>query len=225
MRKGFLVQGTARVAHWIFPFNKCELLPSSREQRPTSKQPTQVAEGEEDVTALSNGFPETAGRRPTKRSPAFFSPPSNVSSPSWEEGGAWGNTFPIGSVETPVSNLPPEGHQSTSSSSRRNVQRASEISPQPPTTIQGRTNVPPVVTASALLSLQCRMCNASPTVGSRPTATMCGHIFCSEYVPRIPGATAVGLTPRSVGVSHNTSCRLPDVPCATVPSCYIVCSD
>lgn len=38
------------------------------------------------------------------------------------------------------------------------------------------------------------MCNAPPTVVTRPTVTVCGHLFCYEYVLRIPRITTAGLT-------------------------------
>ena len=49
---------------------------------------------------------------------------------------------------------------------------------------------PPAVATSALLPLQCRICDAPPTVNMRPTATMCGHVFCYEYVSRTLSSVA-----------------------------------
>ena len=53
-----------------------------------------------------------------------------------------------------------------------------------------------------VLPLHCRVCKAPPTVTTQPTATTCGHLFCSEYVPRILGSVTRSLTPRQV---HNTA--------------------
>ena len=53
-----------------------------------------------------------------------------------------------------------------------------------------------------VLPLHCRVCKAPPTVTTQPTATTCGHLFCSEYVPRILGSVTHSLTPRQV---HNTA--------------------
>ena len=104
--------------------------------------------------------------------------------------------YPPSPPETPESILSSEEYQDTNLNVRKDAQQAFESFPGPPTTIQSDVdvNVPLTVTASTPLSLQCMMCNASPTVGSRPTVTMCGHLFCSVYVSRILGTTVAGLT-------------------------------
>ena len=150
----------------------------------------------------------------------YFSLP-NVSSPSSEGAMWWEDLRTLSPPEAPVPILRPEGHQDANSNVGRDVQQVSESSPEPPTTSDA--NVLSAATVSTPLSLQCRMCNASPTVGSRPVAAMCGHIFCSEYVSKSQVVRL--LDSLSAGVSHNTSFRPPGVLCATIPSCYIVCSD
>ena len=100
---------------------------------------------------------------------------------------------------------PLEGHQGTNLDAGKSARQARESFLEPPTGTQGDINVPPAVTASTPLSLQCRMCNASPTVGTRPTVTVCGHLFCSEYVLRISGSAAAELTPNQV---HHTTCNV-----------------
>lgn len=67
--------------------------------------------------------------------------------------------------------------------------------------VQPKTEVP---TANKL-SLHCRMCEAPPTVTTQLTATTCGHLFCSEYVPRMLDRTTCRLTPRQV---HNKTCSI-----------------
>ena len=177
------------------------------DQRPMSRQPTKPTEGEEDVGAPSNNLP-SPGEQSTKPSSVYFSPPSTVSSPSSEEGATWGNLSPLGSVETPVPVLPPRGRQDTSLNvAGRDVQQEFENYIEPP-----------APTASTPLSLQCRMCGAFPTVSSRPTATMCGHIFCSECVSKASGIGAAGLTLHQV---HHTT-RHVDFQMSCVRRCPLV---
>jgi len=93
---------------------------------------------------------------------------------------------------TPVPVLPQDGYQCTDLNGGKDFQQTFESFPEPPTSVQGDVDVPPAVTASTPLSLRCRMCDAPPTVGAQPTVTMCGHLFCSEYVLRIPAAWTFG---------------------------------
>lgn len=68
----------------------------------------------------------------------------------------------------------------------------------PPT--QGGVNTQPKteMPTTNTLSLNCRMCEAPPTVTAQPTVTTCGHLFCSECVPTTPGSTTRRLTPHQV---------------------------
>ena len=67
-----------------------------------------------------------------------------------------------------------------------NVGKQSEISIEPsPSTHGGADTQPKTVSATTgILSLHCMMCEEPPRVTTQPTVTTCGHIFCSEYVPR-----------------------------------------
>ena len=104
----------------------------------------------------------------------------------------WAGPNPPGPV------LPPEGYPATDLDVGNGVQRASGSLLQPSTAAKYKIKATPAVNTSTPLSLQCMVCNAAPTVGTRPTVTMCGHIFCSEYVPGISGSVAVRLTPQQV---------------------------
>lgn len=70
--------------------------------------------------------------------------------------------------------------------------------------IQGSVNTQPKMElpTASVLSVCCRTCEAPPTVTTQPTVTTCGHLFCSECVPRTLGSTTCGLTPRQV---HNAT--------------------
>jgi len=86
-----------------------------------------------------------------------------------------------------------------------------ESSLGPPTVIQDDVTVPPAVTASTPLSLQCRICG-TPAVGTQPAVTMCGHLFYSEYVLKIPRSTAVRLYNRCITqhIMSTSSCPVRD---------------
>jgi len=126
--------------------------------------------GEREVITPSDNHPEAA-RQSTEHSSSHLSPASTASSPLPEQRATWDSPEPQGPVESFLG---------------------------PPAVIQDGVNVPPAATPSTPLSLQCRVCGASPTVGTRPTVTMCGHLFCSKYVSEIPGSTAIRLTQHQV---------------------------
>ena len=131
------------------------------------------------------------GHQLTAHSPAYYSAPSNASSPHSEERATWDSPRV---PETPAPVLPLETYQDTGSDAESDIwQREFEDSLKLPTTTRGDVNTQPATTTSMPLSLKCRMCNASPTVDSRPTATMCGHIFCSGCVSRLPDIATAGL--------------------------------
>ena len=141
-------------------------------------------EGKREVITQSDDLTEVA-LQSTEHSPAYFSPASTLSSPLPEERATWGGPEPQGPFESFLGPL---------------------------TVIQDDVDVPPAVTASTPLSLQCMLCNASPTVGMRPTVTTCGHLFCSEYVLEIPGSAAVRLIPQQVyHTARNVDLQLPCV--------------
>jgi len=83
-------------------------------------------------------------------------------------------------------------YQGVESNTGEGVQQTHESPLEPSTTSQTDVHVAQAVTDSTPLSLQCKMCDAPPTVGTRPTVTTCGHLFCSEYVSRIPTAQTLG---------------------------------
>jgi hypothetical protein len=119
----------------------------------------------------------------------YFSPKSAASYPRLGESAIQDGSDP---VENYVPALRWGGYQGAELSTGEGVQQTHESPPVPPTISQTEVYVTPAVTASTPLSLQCRMCDAPPTVGTQPTVTMCGHLFCSEYVPRIPAAWKLG---------------------------------
>ena len=161
------------------------------------------------------------GQQPTKHLPMNFSPPSNSSSRS-EERATQGGAHPPGLIEITAPIFPPDGCQDTSSNGGKDLQQAFESFSEPPVTIQNDVNMP-LVAPLTPLPLQCRICNASPTVGSRPTATVCGHLFCYEYVD--PRECNRWTHESTLDASYDTSCRLPNVLCATIPSCCTVYSN
>ncbi|KAF9644247.1 hypothetical protein BDM02DRAFT_1054294 [Thelephora ganbajun] len=167
------------------------------------KKPTRTTKGEEEPTALSNGILEVT-EKPTEDSPAYFSSASTISSPRSRERVMWDGPDSPGAVESPVPVPLLEGYQGVNLNAEQAHQYTFGSPTEPPVITQGDVNVPPAVTASTPLSLRCRMCDAPPTVGTRPTVTMCGHLFCSlcitQYVistsrcpchPRCPGSVKV----------------------------------
>ena len=119
-----------------------------------------------------------------EHSPAGFSITPLLSSPDLEASAIEGSPEPPGRTETPVS-ASQEGYQGVDLDAGRGAQRTFGNPPEPQTAIQGNADVLSAVTASTLLPLQCRMCDALPTVGMRPTVTMCGHLFCSKYALKL----------------------------------------
>jgi len=81
------------------------------------------------------------------------------------------------------------------------------ISTEPSPSIQGGAIAQPEIASSTTgtLSLCCRMCGAPPKVTTQPTVTTCGHLFCSEYVPRMLGTVIRKLTSRQV---YNATCSI-----------------
>lgn len=149
------------------------------------KQPTQATERVEEATTPSGNIFDAEDL--TNHSPVYFSPRSNVSSlPSGglaTEGGS-------GHAETDAPVLHRERDQYVKPNVPESARETHESIPEQPTTIQGGNPVTQVVAASTPLSLRCRMCDAPPTVGARPTVTTCGHLFCSEYVSSISAPRA-----------------------------------
>ena len=158
----------------------------------STRKHVQTKEGVKDVAAFSKDIPEAAETSPDHTT-AYLSPTSTLSSPNSGERVTLGNPNPPSPAEPPVSVPPPEGHHITNVGA--GTQDTSRSSIGPPTTSKDEVNAPPTaVTSSTSLSLRCRMCNAPPTVVTRPTVTVCGHLFCYEYVLRIPRITTAGLT-------------------------------
>ena len=138
---------------------------------------------------LPNGVPD-ADEGFAERSPAYSPSTSTASYSHPGEPAIQDSPDP---VETYVPVLRQEGHQGIELNTGGDVQHIHKSPLELPTTSQTDVHATPAVTASTPLSLQCRMCDAPPTVGTRPTATTCGHLFCSEYVSRIPKARTLGL--------------------------------
>ena len=152
------------------------------------------------ATTLSNDVPE-ATEKSAEHSPAYFSP--TIGSPRSGERAIPDGPDPPTPSETPVPVLPQEQREDTHLDVGKYLQQTFESLPEPSVTTQSDVDVPPAVTASTPLSLLCRICGAPPTVGTRPTATVCGHLFCSEYVLRILGSAAARFTLHQV---HHAIC-------------------
>ena len=137
---------------------------------------------EKEVTAFSNYTPEKA-ERSTGHTPAY---PTPTVSPSGSGEHTMQDSPRLPSpVESSASVLPQEGHQVIHPSAGMDSHGTSGGLADSLTTTYDAVSAPPAATTSAALSLQCRICDSPPTIDMRPTATMCGHIFCYEYVSRI----------------------------------------
>jgi hypothetical protein len=207
--EGFLIQGVPRGARKGFPPQKggvIDDLSSGRaESEINGKQPTKTTGGKRGAPAFSNDIPEATEKHPD-HSPAYLPPVSIISSPHPEERATQDDPDPPSPSESPVPAPQQEVYRVPYSNAGTGVRYAFENLTEPQTTTQGKANIPPTVTASTPLSLRCRMCNAPPTVGARPTVTMCGHLFCSEYVLRIfRNVAATRLTLCQV---YNTTCDI-----------------
>ena len=76
-----------------------------------------------------------------------------------------------------------EDHQVSHPDKATDLQHTPRNAAEPPIATQGEVDVPLEVTGvSAPLLIQCRMCGAPPATGTQPTVSMCGHLFCYEYV-------------------------------------------
>jgi len=140
-------------------------------------KPATTLEEEKEVAAFSNYTPEEA-EQSSRHSPAYLPTPTVSTSGSGEHTMQDSPHLPS-PVESAASVLPQEGHQVIISSAEMDVQDTSGSLTDSLTTTVG---APPAVTTSAPLSFKCRMCDAPPTIDMRPTATMCGHIFCHECI-------------------------------------------
>lgn len=147
-------------------------------------KPTKTTE--EGTNTISNDTTEVAERSATN-SPMYFSAASTMSSP----GPGRHSTNTPNSARSPTRDLPQEGYRDTYLTTTVGKPTASTGLVDSPALTQGETCAPSAPIAPASLSLQCRMCDAPPNVGTRPTATMCGHIFCYECIIQ-----HVTLTPR-----------------------------
>ena len=121
--------------------------------------------------------------RSVSYSPAHFSPAANISPPHLGELAAEGSS---GHSEIYSPMLRQEGDRGVEPDAENDAWKKLGGLLELSTATGGGADVAQAVTAPKPLSLQCRMCGAPPTVNTRPTATICGHLFCSEYVPRIP---------------------------------------
>jgi len=132
------------------------------------------------TTVLSNDIPD-GDEKSAEHSSAHSSPASTASYPHLGEPATQDSPDP---VETYVPVLGQEEYQGAELNTGEGDQQPHESPLEPPTTFQTDVRATPTVTASTPLSLQCRMCDAPPTIGTRPTVTMCGHLFCSECITR-----------------------------------------
>lgn len=151
-------------------------------------QPKQTTERVKEATTLPNHIPDADEKSP-EHFPAYFSPTSTTSFPNTEEPVIQGSSGPVENL-VPVPSR--ERDQSVELDTGNGEQQTNESLLDPPATAQSGVQVTPTVAASTPLSLQCRMCDAPPTIGTRPTVTMCGHLFCSEYVLRILAVWSLG---------------------------------
>jgi len=138
-----------------------------------------TTEGERGVATSPNIIPEEA-EGSTKHSPTYLAP--TVSSSDSEEHATRDSSRTPSPVESPVPALPRDGHQIIYSGAGMSIQDTSRSMADSPTATHDEVSAPPAAATLALLSLQCRICDAPPTVDMRPTATMCGHVFCYECI-------------------------------------------
>ena len=137
-----------------------------------------------------------------ERSPEWYLSKPTITSPHVGERMAQDSHGPYPSIRTRVPSLSVGDRQDIDSSAENAGTRheiPTESTTQGHVNAQSKTETP----TTSILSLHCRMCEAPPTATTQPTATTCGHLFCSEYVPRLPGGVIHRLTPRQV---HNTTC-------------------
>ena len=135
------------------------------------------------------GLTEQPTEYPPERSPVT---PKVYSSGLGEQAG-WGGPDPLDAAET-FGPFLPGGWEGADVNMGQGTQKLPETFAEPLTTVQYNVDVPAQTAPSLpILSLQCRICDAPPTVATRPTVTVCGHLFCSEYVLRIPGARSLDL--------------------------------
>ena len=115
--------------------------------------------------------------------PVYLSPTSSASSPHF---GGLASEGSSGHFETNSPMLRQEADRGVEPDVEHDTLERVGSLLEPPTIHEGRVHAAQAIAAPTLLSLQCRMCGAPPTTNTRPTATICGHLFCSEYVLRIP---------------------------------------
>lgn len=165
--------------------------------------PEQTAE-EQEAPSPSKGVVERhAGLHPLEP----FCPPTATIAPPRVEG--WADDHdPRPSAGPSMSNF--GGGCQGINSVGENAVKQPEIADESSTSaIQGSVDAqlktaPPT---TDVLPLCCRMCGSPPTVATRPTVTTCGHLFCLEYVTKIPSNRDRTLTPphqvyRATGIIH-----------------------
>ena len=132
------------------------------------------------ATITSNSVPEES-QPSLELLPSYFSPPPTVGPDFLREQVTQDSPDPPGSAEAPFSVLPQEVYREASLDAAEDTQ---QVFKNLDIADRDHVDVTPVMTDSTPLSLQCRMCDAPPTVGTRPTVTTCGHLFCSRCVLR-----------------------------------------
>jgi len=142
------------------------------------KKPAQPAERVKEATVPSNDISDD-DERSISYSPAYFSPTSNPSPPHLGES-ATEDSPSHSEIYSPV--LRQEGDRSVKPDVENDAWENPRGLLEPSTAIGGGIDVVQAVTTPKPLSLQCRMCGAPPTANTRPTATICGHLFCSECI-------------------------------------------
>lgn len=144
-------------------------------------------EAREEASSSSKGVEERSTVHPLE---SIFTPPRVMEEQVTREG--YG---PRTCVGTHVSHL--ESGSQGIDSVAENARKQSEISTGPSLLTFGDVDMQPKTASPTtdILSLHCRMCKEPPRVTTQPTVTTCGHLFCSEYVPRRRGGVIRGLTP------------------------------
>ena len=132
--------------------------------------------------ASSNDTQE-ATEKFTEHSSLYLPPISSVSFPSAGKRPTQDVTGLPSPVGPPMPVLSREDHQVSHPDTATDLQHTPRSTAEPPIATQGEAGVPLEVTGiSAPLLIQCMMCGAPPTTGTQPTVSMCGHLFCYEYV-------------------------------------------
>ena len=145
-------------------------------------RPTQAAG--KDVGAFSDGIPRVVGKS-AETTVAYLSWVSTVGSPGHFERTMQDSPHTPGPGGSTAAVRPQEGYRSPRSGAGTGIKYTPGNLASSPTTTRGEVVILPTMTPPTSLSPQCRMCDAPPTIDTRPTVTTCGHLFCYGYALRI----------------------------------------